>query len=233
MPSRSRPGQPGSGGGETSRTSAPDRLPWRWPGSASSLVGVVPRNLASVRLGRAGLAPPSVNLGRDPVRVGTRHPPLRRRVARHEASASPSGVVGSFPGHACSFGTVRRCLVTRPAFARGGYGAELVVRSRSSDRGRSARTPRARGLSSAGRTLEGNEAHGRIGCPPAGNGWMGATDSTAEQRLEADAPVHGAPRAVSGNGGGRRCRGARRERQGGNGHGDVVRLSSGGILRGV
>ena len=54
-----------------------------------------------------------------------------------------------------------------------------------------------------------------------------------EQGLEADARV-GRPRnIVSGNGGdGKGAHGAG-ERQGGNGHGDVERLSSGGILRGV
>jgi hypothetical protein len=57
-------------------------------------------------------------------------------------------------------------------------------------RGRYGARARERGCSRAsGKDLEGERSPGRIGHPPAGNGRMGVTDSTAEESLEADAPV--------------------------------------------
>jgi len=104
----------------------------------------------------------------------------------------------------------------------------------SSSRGGGAGGARARVPERLPEDLEGErKAHGRIGRGSAGNGGDRATDPMTEQGLEADARV-GRPRnIVSGNGdGGKGAHGAG-ERQGGNGHGDVERLSSGGILRGV
>jgi hypothetical protein len=79
----------------------------------------------------------------------------------------------------------------------GPRGASLVGAERSSCTSRIFRIPRsmqgeserARVLSSLRKDLEGERSPGRIGHPPAGNGRMGVTDSTAEQGLEADAPV--------------------------------------------
>lgn len=89
-----------------------------------------------------------------------------------------------------------------------------VLRSRSSPVGGSGRT----GARAAdGETSKGNEAHGRIGRPRAGNGQGGVTDPTAEKRLGAalERALSSRPRVgaaarpsgevvevVSGNGGG-------------------------------
>jgi len=51
-----------------------------------------------------------------------------------------------------------------------------------------------------GRTLKGNEAHGRIGRSATGNGGAGATDSRTEQSLGAEASIRRCATDEPGNG---------------------------------
>jgi len=100
--------------------------------------------------------------------------------------------------------------------------------------GRCRASAREHGCSRAsGKDLEGERSPGRIGRPPAGNGRMA---SRTRRRSKASKPTlssSGSPRSTLATEPIGRGERDGRERQGGNGHGDVVRLRSSGILRGV
>lgn len=85
-----------------------------------------------------------------------------------------------------------------------------------------------RGAPVAKKDLEGEQSPGRIGFDGISNGDVRMPDPKVEQGLEADARRND---ATPSNGWGEPD--GARERQGGNGCGDAVRLPAGNILRGV
>jgi hypothetical protein len=87
---------------------------------------------------------------------------------------------------------------------------------------------KARVPSSLEKDLEGERSPGRIGRSPAGNGWRSVTDLTAEQGLEADAPV----RQTSTGRFWQRSRSGEASRAGGNGKGATATVTWCGCRRG-
>jgi hypothetical protein len=225
-------------------------------------MGAAPRILASVRLGRIGFRPlpGEPKKGFRPPRGSARARLVREPGARGEASATGNGGAAS-PGAVSFFGTAAcrvqaatarssdrrmgRPRVSSPARV-GGAGPAAHGRCVGAERSLVSIWRLVFGCFAVGITwlrarvrrgnekdLEGEQSpwkdrvlHGRQRSAARPN-------STAEQRLEVDVVVSRSSRGCAGNGALLRVERGHRQRQGGNGHGDVVRLlariPSGGV----
>jgi hypothetical protein len=120
-------------------------------------------------------------------------------------------------------GVVREAQVSW--MRNGAPAASQFFRIQRRGREESART---RVSSSLGKDLEGERSPGRIGRSLAGNGWMSVTDPTAEQGLEAGAPVRQASKGRFWQ----RSRFGEGSRAGGNGKGATATVTWCGCGRG-